>query len=312
MVWSPVLTHSGKNAERISKAFPDSTWPLGHRLLRISWPCPPWRLIWRGLPRLLELQHVAGLVPQGSRNLESAHLVPFGPDLFESHYAHFGLAKRGQPLQESWLNLGSYVFWALVISCPGSWNQWAVGLSVECAENRPLVSFNRFLSSTVQLHQSASAAVAGRVCRSFWLACGVCRCCRRSPTLRQHASTAARNTQWTGRSWCPWSGTWLVSTQSGHSLRWPLASLRLVMWCLTLRRTRGTSPWIQFGCSWLPIPHWHFVSRSMTSTMPSSVECSLCHFSRSSWRPCTEMRWLPNLPPSPDSSDARSWPLLVP
>eukprot|EP00435_Cladocopium_sp_Y103_P012135 s282_g3.t1 len=49
-----------------------------------------------------------GLVPQGSRDLESAHLVPVGPDLFESHHAHFGLAQRGQPLQESRLNLGSY------------------------------------------------------------------------------------------------------------------------------------------------------------------------------------------------------------
>ena len=56
-----------------------------------------------GLPRFLELQHVAGMVPKGSRDLEPTHLVLVGLDLFQFDYAHFGFATSGQPLQESWL-----------------------------------------------------------------------------------------------------------------------------------------------------------------------------------------------------------------
>ena len=47
------------------------------------------------LPSLLELQHVASMVPQGSRDLESAHLVLVSAHLLEPHHAHLCLATSG-------------------------------------------------------------------------------------------------------------------------------------------------------------------------------------------------------------------------
>ena len=148
------------------------------------------------------------------------------------------------------------------------------------------------------------------VCKNFWVPCGEFPCCRRFPIRRLPVSTAAKNTQWMEKSWCHWFGIWLVSIRSGHSSKWPLASLQFVMSCLTRRRIRRRNPWIQFGCSWPPIPHCCFASPGLTSMMLSSEECCLCHSSQNFWRPCTGMLWVHNLQPLPDSSVEKWWPLL--
>ena len=52
------------------------------------------------VPSLFEFQHAAGLVPKGGWDLESAHLVPVSVDILQFDHAHFGVAKRGQFVQE--------------------------------------------------------------------------------------------------------------------------------------------------------------------------------------------------------------------
>ena len=74
-----------------------------------------------------------------------------------------------------------------------------------------------------------SSATTGMVCKNFWVLCGESPCCRRFPIRRLPVSTAAKNTQWMEKSWCHWFGIWLVSIRSGHSSKWPLASLQFVM-----------------------------------------------------------------------------------
>ena len=63
--------------------------------------------------------------------------------------------------------------------------------------------------------------------------------------------------------------------------------------------------------SWRYARHlWVFAWPSSISTMRSSAVCSSCQSSRSSSRPCTEMPWLLNHLPSPNSLDAKLWPPL--
>ena len=150
------------------------------------------------------------------------------------------------------------------------------------------------------------------VCRNSWQHCGGSLSCRKSHTRKPHDSIAARNILWMVKWWCLWFGTWLVSIPFGHCSRWPVASLQLAMWCLTLKRTRRGNPWTLFGFSLLPTPPWHFDLRSLTSTMPLFEVCFSFPSLPNSWPRCIGMLWAPVHQPSLDSSVARSWLLWDP